>query len=334
VHEQRAGRPGWGTQPSIPFLQALRAGRLKKVSDLNDGFMRPEYPEQVIFSYYEASLVFQLVEETQGYEAIRAMLAGYRQGRTTEELLASVLETTPERFDDAFDRYMRDRFAAPLAGLAPVGDPPPPEAGIPALEEYVRAHPGDLVGRLRLGAVLTRGHRYEEARPHLTEALRIFPGYGGPDSPYLYLARIHEAQGDTTRAAAALARLNALSESNYDALLEEAALLEALHRPGEAASALERAVQVYPYDMDLHTRLAVLAAGLGDHGTEVLERQAVVALAPTDRADALYRLALAQRDAGDRASARTSVLRALEVAPNFDLALELLLELRGVGGGA
>jgi tetratricopeptide (TPR) repeat protein len=333
VHEQRAGRPGWGHQASIPFLQALRTGRLKKVSDLNDGFMRPEYPEQVIFSYYQASLVFQFIEETHGYEAIRAMLAGYRQGRTTDDLLASVMGTTRDRFDDDFDRYVRDRFAAPLAGLAPVGDAPPPEAGIPALEEYVRAHPGDLVGRLRLGALLTRAHRYEDARPHLTGALRMFPGYGGPDSPYGYLAQIHAAQGDTTRAAAALARLNALSESNFDALLEEASLLEGLRRPAEAAAALERAVQVYPYDRDVHTRLAVLAAGMGDHGTEVMERQAVVALAPTDRAEALYRLALAQRDAGDRAGARTSVLRALEVAPNFDAALELLLELRGVGGG-
>jgi hypothetical protein len=63
----------------------------------------------------------------------------------------------------------------------------------------------------------------------------------------------------------------------------------------------------------------------------VRERTAVVALAPTDRAQALYLLAVAQRDAGDGAAARRSVLRALEIAPNYDSALELLLELRGAG---
>ena len=42
-------------------------------------------------------------------------------------------------------------------------------------------------------------------------------------------------------------------------------------------------------------------------------------------------VALAQRDAGDRAGARRSVLRALDVAPNFEPALELLLELRAGG---
>ena len=331
VHEQRAGREGWGHQVSIPFLQALRAGRLKKVSELNDGFMRPEYPEQVIFSYYQASLVFQLIESTRGYRAIRAMLDGYRQGKSTAELMQSVLGTTEERFDEDFDAYLRERFRAPLAGLAPVGEVPPPEAGIPALVEFVRAHPGDLVARMRLGALLTGAERYEEARPHLTEALRVFPEYGGHDSPYRYLARIHAAQGDRERAVAALARLNALSESDYEALLEEADLLADLGRDAEVARVLGRAIQVYPYEMSLHTRLAELASASGDHATAVREREAVVALGPTDRADALYRLALVQRDAGDRAAARRSVLRALEVAPNFEAALELLLELRGGG---
>ena len=334
VHEQRAARPGWGHQASIPFLQALRTGRLKKVSELNDGFMRPEYPEQVIFSYYQASLVFQLIEERHGYDAIRRMLDGYRQGRSTGELMASVLGTTSERFDRDFDDYLAGRFRTQLAGLAPLGEPPPAQAGIAPLEEYVRAHPGDLVARLRLGGMLTREGRYADARPHLAEVLRVFPDYGGPDSPYWYLAQIHRAEGDTTRAAAALGRLNALSESNFDALVDQAELLMALNRPTEAAAALDRALQVYPYDRDLHIRLAELAAATGDHARAVRERQAVVALAPTDRAEALYRLALAQRDAGDRAGARTSVLRALEVAPNYDAALELLLELRGRGGGA
>ncbi|GMV05762.1 MAG: hypothetical protein AMXMBFR53_20390 [Gemmatimonadota bacterium] len=331
VHEQRRAREGWGNMASIPFLQAYRAGRLKKVSELNDGFMRPEYPEQVIFSYYQSSLVFELVEERHGFGAIRAMLDGYRRGESTEALLASVLRTTPARFDDEFDAYMQERFATPLRALAPLGEAPPRDAGVRALEDFVRSHPGDLVGRLRLGAALVREERWDEARPHLTEALRMFPDYGGPDSPYLLLARVHQARGDRERAAAALARLNALSESHYDALLEEASLQEALGRPADAARTLARAALVYPYEVELHQRLADAAQKAGDARLAVRAREGVVALDPVDRADALYRLAVAQRDAGDRAGARRTVLRALEVAPNFEAALELLLELRGGG---
>ena len=332
VHEQHRAREGWGHQPTIPFLRAFLDGRLRKVSELDDGFMRPAYPEQVMFSYYQASLVFQLLEERHGFDKVRAMLDGYRRGEGTDDLLASVLGTTAALFDEEFDRYVRGRFAGPLQALAPVGEPPPAEADTQALESFVRSHPGDLAGRIRLGARLVEEGRYQEARPHLIEALRIFPEYGGPDSPYLYLARIHLEQGDPERAAAALARLNALSESHYDALIEQARLLEGFGRSPEALQVLLKAVQVYPYEVELQKRVAELAAVTGDHALAVRARRGVVALNPVDRAEALYRLAVAQKDAGDRDGARRTVLRALEVAPNFESALELLLALRGGGG--
>jgi Tfp pilus assembly protein PilF len=52
------------------------------------------------------------------------------------------------------------------------------------------------------------------------------------------------------------------------------------------------------------------------------------ALAPADRADAYYQLALAWFEAGDLDQARRSVLRALEVAPSFEPAQQLLLRIR------
>ena len=54
----------------------------------------------------------------------------------------------------------------------------------------------------------------------------------------------------------------------------------------------------------------------------------VVALNPVDRAEALYQLALAHFEAGDAQAARREVLRALEDAPNFEKAQELLLRLQ------
>ncbi|MEQ1857212.1 MAG: tetratricopeptide repeat protein [Longimicrobiales bacterium] len=331
VHEQRQGRDWWGHTPNVPFLQALGDGRLKPVSELNDGFMRPDYPEQVIFSYYQASLVFQVIEERWGFDAIRRMLAGYARGETTEALFESVLGMPVSEFDDLFDDYLHERFESPLAALVELGDLPAGNVGVPEMEEWVRTHPGNLIGRLQLGALLLQARRYDDAEVHLREALRMFPEYGEADSPYWFLAQIHRERGELDRAAAALARLNALSESNYRALVMEADLLEELDRPAEAAAALDKAVQIWPYEEELHARLAALAAGLGEHQEAVRERSAVVALEPTDRAEALYLLAVAQRDAGDAAGARRSVLRALEIAPNFDSALELLLELRGAG---
>ena len=79
--------------------------------------------------------------------------------------------------------------------------------------------------------------------------------------------------------------------------------------------------------IDHDRRVGAAYAASGDHAKAVRERRAIVALRPVDRAEALYQLAVALRDAGNRAEARAQVVRALEVAPAFERAQELLLEL-------
>ncbi len=328
VHEQRKARQGWGHQVTIPFLRALADGNLKKVSELNDGFMRPDYPQQVIFSYYQSSLVFEVIEDRYGFAAIRKMLEGYKRGETTAELFESLLSINLEDFDQEFEEFLQDRFRIPLNGLAEIGEAPLSGSDITELEDWANLHPGDFIARLRLGAALVGEERYTEAQPHLEAARKIFPNYGGPDSPYWYLAQAYNGVGDLTGAEQALSQLIQRSESNYDAYTMHADVLEQLDRPKEAADALDKAVLVWPYEIELHQRLATLHAEVGNYPLASRERAAVVALNPTDKAQALYALAIAYQEAGDLTSARSAVLQALEIAPNFDAALELLLILR------
>ena len=60
------------------------------VSQLNAGFVQPSYPQQVVDSYLQASLVFDLIESRWGFQPILEMLNGYRAGETTP-----ALATTP-----------------------------------------------------------------------------------------------------------------------------------------------------------------------------------------------------------------------------------------------
>ena len=64
------------------------------------------------------------------------------------------------------------------------------------------------------------------------------------------------------------------------------------------------------------------------------ERRAVLALRPVDRAEALYQLALAHYEADQMGAARRVLLRALEDAPHFEKAQDLLLEVREASGRA
>ncbi len=335
VHEQRRAREGWGHQPAPGFLNRYREGMLLPVSELNSGFVQPSYPEQVIDSYLQASLVFDFIETRWGLQAIRDMLHGYRDGRATPELMENLLDTSMDELDRDFDAYFRQRFAGPLKAL----EPPVNSPGIPSnpetIEDWtrvVRENPGNFPARLALGIMLFQAQRLEEAEEHLRAAVGLFPEYGGMDSPYWFLAQLHQQREETELAADALARLTSLNESHYNAFLQLAELRTELGDAEGAAEAMDAAVLIYPYEIELHDRLAQAHEARGDSIGAVRERRAIVALAPADLAGAYYDLAVAYVAAGDPARARRAVLRALEIAPNFSAGLELLLDLRSGAG--
>ena len=329
VHEQRAARPGWGHAPTLSFFQAYEAGRVPPASELNRGFMRPEYREQVVHSYFMASLVFAWMEQEHGTGAALSMLDGYKEDRSTQELVRDVLGLSLSAVDRAVDRYIRDRFADAFRAIEAVQDMPPRDASIGAWYSAVARHPDSFALHLVLGQKLVAAERYEEAETELLEALRLFPDYPELDGPYLYLARIYRERGELGRAASALARLGALSEDALEVHLLEAEIRTDLGDRAGAAAALERTLLIHPYDVEVHERLAELYEELEAPERVVRERRAVLALDPVDLADAQYRMGRALLGVGQNDEARRAVLRALEIAPTYQAALDLLLELRG-----
>jgi tetratricopeptide (TPR) repeat protein len=328
VYEEHLARPGWGMQVTPDFLDAFTNGKLVAVSRMNDGFMRPAYPEQVQFSYYQASLVCDFIAREWGEKALVAMLQEYKAGRNTDEVFQKVLGAAPKAIDKRFDDYVRQRFAGPLAALA--GDSL--VAGLvrarvaPAqLAERAARSPGNFRLQLLAGSAVLQSGDTASAITLLERARALFPDDGEADGANGLLAHIYISRGDTRKAADALNALVTHNEADYGAALELARVLGLLGDKAKAADALDRAVYINPFDIAHHQRLADLYQALGDKARVVRERRAVVALAPTDRAEAMYRLALAWHDAGDDKQARTSVLRALEEAPNFMPAQELLL---------
>ena len=330
VYEQRRGAPSWGHNLNPGFLIAYNQGRVLPVSQLNNGFVRPSYGDQVVHSYYQASLVCELIARDHGPETLVAMLREYAAGATTEEVFERVLGTEIERFDRIFTDYFEERFAGALAAVEPL--PALAERGSRAPDEVRRlaaAHPENFMAQMAMGAQLFDEERFDEAEEYLGRARDLFPEYAGPGSPGWLLARIHIQRGDSAGALHELETLTSIDESFLEANLEESQLREADGDGDGAIEALQRAVNIYPFDEETHGRLAELAAGRARHPVAVRAHEALVALDPVDMAGALYQLALAQYQAGDVASARRTVLRALERAPNFEAAQDLLMTLRG-----
>lgn len=332
VHEERGARDGWGGDVSPGFLHAYRSGRLLPVSDLNDGFVRPEYPEQIGYSYYQASLVFELIEREWGFGAIRRMLTAFRDGATSGQAIERVLGMSPEAFDRRFDEYFKQRFAGALVALGEAEEDGPPRSVSEAVRRADRGQ-NSFRAQLLAGGMLYEAGQAAEAVAYLERAAQLFPGYAGPDSPYWYLGRIYSDRGDHARAADVLGRMVAINENHYEAHVLLADVHEAMGDSAAAAETLTRALFVYPLDVSIHRRVAGIHEGLGSWGEAVRARRAVVALRPVDVADAHYRVAYALYRSGDVTSARREVLRALEVAPNYTEALDLLLIIRGSDDG-
>ena len=341
VHEQRKADPGWGHQAGMSFVASLAAGELRPVSELDRGFSSPRHPGEVRDSYYQASLVFEVIEERHGFPAIVAMLHAYRDGATNEEAFARALGVDLDDFDRDFDDFLKARFAAAVAsvGAEPVEGAEATEAialpdlipDIATLEAAVARDPGLFAPRMALGQALFRDGRGAEAAPHFEAAIELFPRYGGPDGAHWFLGRIREEERDTTAAVAHYRALLALNESHYDARAALGALLSGGGDGAGAAEVLRQLAYIHPYEITDHEHLAALMEEVGDLDGAIAERRAVLALRPVDRAVAHYQIARLLHLKGDRAAARSAVLAALEIAPNYEDALDLLLELRRGG---
>jgi tetratricopeptide (TPR) repeat protein len=324
VYEERRARPGWGQRVTPDFLAAFKGGALVPVSRMNDGFARPAYPQQVIHSYYEASLVCELIEREHGAQALVDMLQGYKDGLTTPQVFQRVLHTSPREFDKTFDAYLQQRFGARLA----VVDPLKLSGDSTDAVRASRAGDGEFANAMRRAvAAMDAGHD-DQAITLFGQAKALFPEYTQGKSAYWYLSQLYEKRGDTTAAIKELQAIVASSEAQYDAHVELAALLERRGDLAGAARALEGAMYISPGTAANHEHLATLYATLRNWHKAVRERRAVLALSPVDRPEAYYQLALALDGAGDRSGARHAVLQALEEAPDFERAQQLLLRLQ------
>jgi tetratricopeptide (TPR) repeat protein len=328
VYEEHHAKAGWGFGVTPDFLIAFKEGKLVPVSRMNDGFMHPAYPQQVQFSYYQASLVCELIARDYGGDAaLLKMLQAYKEGATTEQVFQKTLGIDVKAFDNKFADYLRARFARVLVTLTK--EPPgiTRSMSVDDLEQAIRNKPDDFAVQLLGGMGLMAHDETDKAIPVLEKARSLFPEYGGDDSPYALLAAAYEKKGDVAKQSAILQQWMTLTETNAKALAKLADVAEKAGDMKTAADAIDRLMWINPFDMATHQRLAELSRKAGDKPRVVRERAAIVALGPVDKADAYYQLALAQYDAGDDAQARKSVLRSLEDAPNYEKAQTLLLTL-------
>jgi tetratricopeptide (TPR) repeat protein len=328
VYEERRARPGWGGGWNPSVLRAYAEGRWFRIADLDAGFVRPRGPEDVQLAYFQASQVVEFVVERYGFDAVLKMLTLYRDKARTPDVLRQALKLSEDEFDRAFLEYVGTK-ARPLqeglGGAAAVDAARLPKESV--LSMLSARETFSL--RLRAGHLLRDEGDLEGAILNFRRAAELFPNYAGEGNPYEALSDIYDRKGDAAAAADALESLLKYDESNIKALGRLAELRLKQGDRMRALEALRLGFYVAPFEATAHARAGELYLETKDAANALTEFQSALALRPPNEAEAHYNVARAFHALGRTAEAKHSVLRALEAAPSYEKAQELLLTITG-----
>jgi tetratricopeptide (TPR) repeat protein len=339
TYEETKARPGWGDPMGPEILTPLKEKGLIPMDKLNGVFVRPEYPAQIGFAYFQSGLICEFIVDEYGFEKILAMLRLYREGADDEKAIRDALGLSFTEFDERFREYAREKtynFAEAVVlrrSAAPAGhgaEVPEGEEGQP--EVRIEATPStgdDFFSRLRRAAQLVKEEKLEEAAQEAEAAKKLFPLYTDEGDPYRLLAGVYEKQGQKDKAAAELIEWRVNKGRDPETFKRLATLLHELGRTEEAIRTLEESLFISMYDLETHRNLGEWYFEESNPRLAAREYGAVLALDPPDKAEAHYRLATAYQAMNDPQRARRQVLAALEIAPGYRDAQRLLLELSG-----
>jgi len=324
TYEEKMGSPAWGREGELSFVAAYGAGQHMTLKELNAAF---QDPEKISLAYYEASILTEHIVGKYGMGALRKLLVSYGEGLEGEAALKAGLGVDIDTLQDDFDKLLASKYGTIVRSLKP---PKELEPGKGDPEAIAAAFPDSFQAQVALGEHLRKAGRIDEAFKVLERAADMVPMATGPRSPHAQMAHMAIERKDSARAISELEKLLQHENTDLDSVRLLARELEAARAPAaKLMSAYELIAQLDPFDSANHTKLGRLKMQAGDAKTAVREFRAAVAAGALDPASAHSDLAESYLAIGDKVQARRAVLAAIEVAPAYPRAQELLLKVVG-----
>jgi tetratricopeptide (TPR) repeat protein len=324
VFEEKRARPEWGREMDIPFARAIDKGQVLSLADLNSGFSNPE---TISLAYFQSSLVVDHIVEVYGQPKLKALVQSYATGIDTKTAIQQVLGVEIDALQTTFDVFLEKRYGALRQALA-VPEGLKGADTVDALRALAKEHPGSFPVQVELGIALKKTAP-DEAIAAFERAALLVPHATGPDSPQAQIAEIALARGDKARAIKALDTLTGFDHSDLASARTLASLVDPKTDAPLLQTALRRAVAVDPFDAASHSTLGRMALAEGDAPEAIRMFRVALAAGPVDKAGAHADLAEGFFEAGQRDEARKQALAALEIAPTYSRAQDLLLKLVG-----
>ncbi len=345
--EEGQGQPEWGRRQGLDLVRAYEQGQLLPVGDLDAGFLGANSNADLSFAYFESYMVVDYIVERFGFETLRELILAYQDEHDENRIFSSVFDQDLEAFDADFQQWVTGRVES-INVYVHMEDSPDEGTGHghgvrenssavlaelynnEALRDYMQSRveeqPRDFQAHLQLGIVLFREQQYEQALEHLQQAQSILPTYSGYPSPSLVMAQIYEAMGNEEARLAQLRIMleNQQHDANTPLILANHAL--ETNQLDQAKYYIDRALAVDPYQPEVQRRLADFASASDDSALAVQAFEVLMALEVSDPVGARTDLAAAYLANSQRDDAKNTVLRALEQAPSYERAQQILLQ--------
>jgi tetratricopeptide (TPR) repeat protein len=322
VFEERRGRPEWGRETDTTFAMALSEGKLLKLADLNEGFSDPR---MITIAYYQASLVVEHLINTFGEEAFHAFIRAYGRGLETEQAIKEVFGTSLDAVQKSFDAYLDKQYASAVRALKRI-DAKETDS-VDALKTLAAANPESFAAQMQLAVKLAEGGDNAGAIASAERAAKLLPFASDDNNPHRFIAGVALKAGDKTRAIRALEDVLKIDNSDVESARTLVSLVEPLGDAARTEAAYRKVIDVDPFDAKAQAALGRLALKRKDTATAVRAFRSALATNPADRASAHTDLAEALMSAGQLKEAKSETLNALEIAPSYDRALDLLLKI-------
>ena len=323
VVEEKRFDSAWDRDLERPVLDARANGELFPVLELDEAFRDGA---TVMLGYYQGSLLCEVIERDYGFPALRALVAAFADGSTTEQAIRAALKVEPAELDRRLLAYV-DEVVAARAAVRPTWT----EAGKERLRQRVQS--GDEQALVPLASAyrdLGRGAdedaALQKALAELGETPEVLRALGERDA----------AQDRPGPARERLERWAAEGTPDADGLK----LLSHLQlKAGEAEACratLRRGIALFPGDTapDGCARLLLALLDEGDAGDDAEIGALLEGLCAHDETALNERVQLARRAAaaGDAAVAERRYAEAVEIdpyRPELRMALAELLAGRG-----
>ena len=347
VWEEREGRSYWGRSQGLDLVRAASEDKLLHVAELNSGFSGARNSADLGFAYFQSYLVVDYISENYGFDKLVELVKQYAFIKEDSERFSEVFNLSLDEFDRGFRLWIDQRVEE--INLYVHSEDMPDEGdghghGIrenssailaelynnASLKQHMRSrideNERDFQAHLQLGIVLFKEENFTEAKISLERAYALLPAYTGYPSPALVLSQIYEKEENREAQLQWLEILLENLQHDYESamILADAALEQGNFE--KTAYYIDRAIQVDPYRSDVHELKALYADRINDSDLAVTEYEVLMRLEINDPVEAHTKLAEAYLRNGQAAKAKQNVLYALEIAPSFQRAQQVLLE--------